>query len=147
MSEYICNAPLKFSGKDYAIGDVVPDGIVIPKRARTLIVSGHLTEVPACVPPKAATVDSNGVSDVNPINIPINTENGSMTLTMSPSGITAAISIVQLSVEGAIEKIRSVDDDDVLILLHSIERRKGVLKAIEERHAALAGGDMSGKNV
>lgn len=150
MSRYICNAPLRFSGKDYAIGDIIPDGVVLPRRARTLVVSGHLTELSDDPENMMAKAELQGAYSDKPINIPINTENGLISLTMSPQDIVSSITILQLASEAACDAIREVTSDDVLILLHALEKRKGVLKVIEEQHAALAvqtGGDAGGENI
>ena len=150
MGEYICNATLRFSGKDYAIGDVVPDGIVMPKRARALIASGHLTELQTPGETESLKTDSKGLSGGTLINIPINTEEGLISLILSPQAVVSALSIVQLTVDAAVAEIRKVTDDDILILLHAIDRRKGVLKVLEEQPAVLTaqtGGDTDGTNV
>lgn len=150
MSEYICNAQLRFSGKDYAIGEKIPDGVVMPKRAKALIASGHLTELTEATNNNALNPTSNELLDDTLINIPINTDNGPIQLKMSSQSVISSLTIVQLTVDAANEAVKKVQDDDVLILLHAIERRKGVLKVIEEQHATLAaqtGGDAVGENV
>ncbi len=150
MSRYICNAPLRFSGKDYAMGDIVPDGIILPRRARALIVSKHLTELSDTEDTVTHKTDSHGSYDSNIINIPIHSDNDLISLTMSSQDVVDAISTVQLTTEAACDSIRQIKSDDVLILLHAIEKRKGVLKVIEEQHATLAvqaGGDAVGENV
>lgn len=150
MSEYICNAMLRFSGKDYAIGEVIPDGVVVPKRARALIASGHLTELADARKKAVLKTDSNRFPDDILINIPINTDNGLISLNMSVQAVVSSLNIIQLTVDGASEAVKDVTDDDTLILLHAIERRKGVLKVIEEQHATLTtqtGGDADGKDV
>lgn len=166
MSEYICNAPLRFSGKDYAIGEKIPSGVVVPKRAKALMASGHLTELTESMkePEKepSPTMEIKEIHVDNLINIPIKSDNGTISLTMSPQEVVKALSIVQLTVDTMKDAIKEVKDDDVLILLHAIETRKGALSIIEAQHALLTtpaqqtaeqvvpaqtGGDAVGENV
>ncbi len=147
MSEYICKNPISLGGKDYAVGDKIPDGIVLPRRAIALIRSNYIVEVTK--ENTGSHSDSNECSDLGHINIPIRTSNEILTATVSPQSVSMAFSILQLGADEAIITIAETSDDDALMLINAVERRKGVLNALKERHAKLAkkDGDADACNV
>lgn len=140
MAEYICKLPVMFGGKKYFPGDCISGEIIIPKRAAALERSGHIISVTDeredLCEERSISPDTEGLIE-NHINIPIRTENGFSPITTTSQAVECVFQILQMNVEDANTVISCIDDDDVLLILHAVEKRKGVLKAIEDRHNAI----------
>ena len=140
MAEYICKLPVMFGGKKYFPGDCISGEVIIPKRAAALERSGHIVPVAdereEICEESPISPDTDDFTD-NHINIPIRTENGFSPLTTTSQAVEYVFQILQMNVEDANPVISFTDDDDMLLILHAVEKRKGVLKAIEERHTVI----------
>ena len=144
MGGFICMKPMTLSGQDFVPGDVIPAGVVLPSRELALKRNNSIVEAPEtgaeAETPKMA---QNSDFDSYPIEIPISTSEGLLTATVSSKSVASAFSILQLSEKEAKTAIAAETDDDALMLVNAVERRKNVLAAVKARHESLtpeAGG-------
>ena len=154
MSGYVCKKKITLSGNEYVPGELIPAEAVLPSRALSLMRSNYIV---AATDPEAADViakaeeaasasegDNSSQRDEkgdNLINLPIHTSEGILTATVSPQAVSTAFTILQLSEKEAKEVIKATEDDDALMLVNAIERRKGVGSAVAERHEQLTGSE------
>jgi hypothetical protein len=150
MSDYICKKPISLSGRQFAPGDVIPAEAIMPGRVLALTRSSYIVPMSEeASAQKASNSPQNDDFDSYPITLPFTTPEGLLQATVSSKSVVSAISILQLPEKEEKEKIAEVADDDVLMILDAVERRKAVLTAVKERHNALAAkaGDADGENV
>ena len=144
MSGYICKKMISLSGTTFVPGDVIPAEAVLPSRVLALKRSNYIVEAdldaPVTEAPKTA---QNSDFDNYPIEIPISTSEGLLSATVGSKSVATAFSILQLTEKDAKAAITDLEDDDALMLMNAVERRKNVLAAVKERHEKLteeAGG-------
>lgn len=139
---YIARKKCSFGGVDYVVGDSIPHDVVMPGRVRSLVKSGIIVESgsdlerirteisESAAPLKVAIVGTGGLMKVL---IPILATEGIMQLEVSPEEVTGYFGIVQMNAEEAIETIKTVDSQDVLIMLDALDQRKTVKTAAKAR--------------
>ena len=150
MNGYICMKAISLSGTQYVPGDAIPAEAVLPGRVLALTRSKYIAEVgDEDLAARTPVSPQNRNSEPTPINIPISTAEGLLEAPVSSQTVITAFTILQLSEKDAKAAIADVEDDDALMLMNAVERRKNVLTALKERHETLtegAGGD-NGQNV
>ena len=110
---YVALKPVNFGGKQYKIGETIPEGVVDERRSLFLKKSGHIAEVESAN--EAYTED----------------------LSVKPN--TLSIQLLQSMDEAKIEIATMTEEDTpVLQLLHEIDSRKGIKAAVETRLADLS---------
>lgn len=137
---YLCRKGLNISGTAYKPGDVIPDGVILPNRVRTLKAVGMISEV--------AENDGTPVvssSELSTISIPVKGENGDITLEVTPEEVQTVFSLLQMTANEGITAIGKVESDNVLILVHAVDTRKTIQNAAKERADILSSAD-DGKN-
>lgn len=141
MSEFVCKKPITLSGHSFSYGEVIPGGFVLPERALALIRSNYITEVDGSLLQikEVATpiLSFQSEDEETPITIPINTEKGILEVITSSQTVVTVFTIMQKTVEDAEKDIAELTDEDALILLNSVDSRKGIQKAAEERNTKL----------
>lgn len=154
MSGFICMKPITLSGQQFVPGDVIPAGVVLPSRELALKRNGCIVEAPENVQgetpsTEASKLPQNSDFDNYPIEIPISTSEGLLTATVGSKSVATAFSILQLGEKDAKAAIETVTDDDALMLMNAVERRKNVLSALKARHETLTaeGGGADGEDV
>lgn len=143
---YLCRKGLTISGVEYLPGDIIPDGVILPNRVRTLTAVGMISEVGendgTPVVNKQPDVPVPGLST---IKVPVKGDNGDITLEVTPEEIQEVFSLLQMTANDGITAIGKVESDNVLILVHAVDTRKTIQNAAKERADILSSAD-SDKN-
>lgn len=137
MSGFICNKPMKLSGRQYFPGDLIPAGAVLPSRESTLKKNGLIVSQPETVAQAPAGLPEGGGFDNFPIELQINASEGPGTVTVGSKAVAEAFAILQLSEKEAKIAIGKAEDGDVLTIVGAADHRKNVLTAVKERQSKL----------
>lgn len=142
----IAQKPCNFCGKRFFVGDEIPAELVVsPKTQAKLgvltiyndggVVPGAPLEVTLDV--GEVIVPLRAVEDQTQVTIPIEAETGIQTISVAPESIIEALRIMQRDVKEAEKVIENVEDEDVLIILHACDSRKGIKNASEKKALAM----------
>lgn len=138
MGVYTCTKPATFAGVRYLPGDTVPAEAIPADRVGAVIRLGLIAEAqpepPAAVPA--------------PFTVPVTLEDGTVyDVEVTPETVVEAVTILQMTAEGAMGRIKTVTDNTALILIDACESRKTVKKAAAARAAELEGGTAPGEAI
>lgn len=139
---YLCRKGLNISGTSYNPGDIIPDGVILPHRVRTLEAVGMISEVGENT--EAPVVNSQPVvstPELSTITIPIKGENGEISLEVTPEEVQEVFALLQMTANEGITAVGKVESDNVLILIHKIDTRKTMQNAAKERADILSSAD------
>ena len=139
---YTVNKPLNLKGRRRAIGEIVDNDDVEPKRAAFLIRNGYLSEIDSglldamewTAPPLASFPEKTGGIQ---IEIPIVKKEGAMVLSVTPESVSIALWLLQTAAAEAIPEIEKVEDENILIILDACDSRKTVKEAARIRAVEL----------
>ena len=131
---YVALKPVKFCGRQYKVGEIVPEGVVDERRSLFLKKSGHIAEV--------ASVNGAYAEDlnVNPNTLSIPLLQSKHELAVNAQQLLQFFATIQKTIEEAKIEIATMTEEDVpvLELLHEIDSRKGIKAAVETRLADLS---------
>lgn len=131
---YVALKPVKFCGRQYKVGEIVPEGVVDERRSLFLKKSGHIAE--------AASVNGANTENlsVNPNTLSIPLLQSKHELVMNAQQLSQFFAIIQKTIDEAKIEIATMTEEDVpvLELLHEIDSRKGIKAAVETRLADLS---------
>lgn len=131
---YVALKPVKFCGRQYKVGEIVPEGIVDERRSLFLKKSGHIAE--------AASVNGANTENlsVNPNTLSIPLLQSKHELVMNAQKLSQFFATIQKTMDEAKIEIATMTEEDVpvLELLHEIDSRKGIKAAVETRLADLS---------
>ena len=131
---YVALKPVNFGGKQYKIGEIIPEGVVDERRSLFLKKSGHIAEV--------ASVNGAYAEDlnVNPNTLSIPLLQSKHELAVNAQQLLQFFATIQKTIEEAKIEIATMTEEDtpVLQLLHEIDSRKGIKAAVETRLADLS---------
>lgn len=131
---YVALKPVKFCGRQYKVGEIVPEGIVDERRSLFLKKSGHIAE--------AASVNGANTENlsVNPNALSIPLLQSKHELVMNAQQLSQFFATIQKTIDEAKIEIATMTEEDVpvLELLHEIDSRKGIKAAVETRLADLS---------
>ena len=131
---YVALKPVKFCGRQYKVGEIVPEGVVDERRSLFLKKSGHIAE--------AASVNGANTENlsVNPNTLSIPLLQSKHELVMNAQQLSQFFATIQKTMDEAkIENATMTEEDvPVLELLHEIDSRKGIKAAVETRLADLS---------
>lgn len=131
---YVALKPVKFCGRQYKVGEIVPEGVVDERRALFLKKSGHIAE--------AASVNGANTENlsVNPNTLSIPLLQSKHELVMNAQQLSQFFATIQKTMDEAKIEIATMTEEDVpvLELLHEIDSRKGIKAAVETRLADLS---------
>lgn len=131
---YVALKPVKFCGRQYKVGEIVPEGVVDERRSLFLKKSGHIAE--------AASVNGANTENlsVNPNTLSIPLLQSKHELVMNAQQLSQFFAIIQKTMDEAKIEIATMTEEDVpvLELLHEIDSRKGIKAAVETRLADLS---------
>ena len=140
MSGYIAIKCATFNGVEYQAGSFIPENVILPSRLAALIRNGVVA--PADNASQIAIDALREPEDVESIKIPLQTENGSEELPVTPDALVAAIAILQMKQEDALSAIADLESENALKVVDACTRAQTVRKAIRMRLAELLmGGD------
>nr|DAJ45606.1 MAG TPA: hypothetical protein [Caudoviricetes sp.] len=131
---YVALKPVKFGGRQYKVGEIVPEGVVDERRSLFLKKSGHIAEVASAN--EAYTEDLS----VNPNTLSIPLLQSKHELAVNAQQLLQFFATIQKTMEEAKIEIATMTEEDapVLQLLHEIDSRKGIKAAVETRLADLS---------
>ena len=131
---YVALKPVNFGGKQYKIGETIPEGVVDERRSLFLKKSGHIAEVASAN--EAYTEDLS----VNPNTLSIPLLQSKHELVMNAQQLSQFFATIQKTMDEAKIEIATMTEEDVpvLELLHEIDSRKGIKAAVETRLADLS---------
>ena len=131
---YVALKPVKFCGRQYKVGEIVPEGVVDERRSLFLKKSGHIAE--------AASVNGANTENlsVNPNTLSIPLLQSKHELVMNAQQLSQFFATIQKTMDEAKIEIATMTEEDVLVLelLHEIDSRKGIKAAVETRLADLS---------
>ena len=121
---YVALKPVKFCGRQYKVGEIVPEGIVDEHIAEAASVNGANTEN----------------LSVNPNTLSIPLLQSKHELVMNAQQLSQFFATIQKTIDEAKIEIATMTEEDVpvLELLHEIDSRKGIKAAVETRLADLS---------
>lgn len=134
---YICAKAMRLNGVDYVPGDTIPENVFRSGRARTLKTFGYISEIGDGEP----VADKQPVSQLEEvtIKIPIKAENGSnMEVELTHGELLIVFADMQMTVEECTAEVAKEENEKVLIILHSVDSRKGVKQAAKSRAIELS---------
>lgn len=140
MGVYTCIKPANFAGVKYMPGDIVPAEDIPADRVGAVIRLGLIAEAqPAQEVQPAAPA---------PFTVPVTLEDGTVCdVEVTPETVVEAVTVLQMTAEDAMHRIKTVTDDTALILIDACESRKTVKKAAAARAAELEGGTAPGEAI
>ena len=135
---YVAVKPCRFAGQEFRIGDSVPAEVVQPGAAKNLVKMGIIAPTDAVAP--APVVQKAPAAPVQPttIDLTVTTKEGEMQLSPSVDGIKKVFAVLTGNVKDAEKTIKTIDEDDTLILLHLADARKSVKDLAEARAVEIA---------
>lgn len=131
---YVALKPVKFCGRQYKVGEIVPEGIVDERRSLFLKKSGHIAEAASV---NGANTENLSVNH-NTLSIPL--LQSKHELVMNAQQLSQFLATIQKTMDEAKIEIATMTEEDVpvLELLHEIDSRKGIKAAVETRLADLS---------
>lgn len=134
MDGYICLKPVKLSGVQYNPNDFIPLDAVLPSRVPALMRNGTIAQVSEQDNVSESTVnDFEGVVDELAVSVPIHTADGVMELVTPCSEVQQVFEIMQLSAKEAPDVIKTVESENILIILDACDSRKTITDAVKAR--------------
>lgn len=131
MNGYIARKAITLNGIEYAAGDTIPADAVLPSRVPTLMRTGTIASTAdRAVGAKTPQIQTE---EVGGVDLPIKTENGTLTLCASREDIVKAVEVLQMTADDAAEAVAEIESEDALIIIDACESRKTVQKAVKTR--------------
>ena len=130
----IAKKPCNFGGKDFWIGDQIPDELVLNPEAQEKI--GILAIIGKAEDGAPANDDIAARVGQVLFTIPIVNGNETIKIDMSEENIVQAVSIMQMKASDAEKAIQEVEDENVLIFLNALDARKSVKDAAKKKAIA-----------
>ena len=140
MGVYTCIKPANFAGVKYMPGDIVPAEAIPADRVGAVIRLGLIAE--------AQPAQEVQPAPPAPFTVPVTLEDGTVyDVEVTPETVVEAVTVLQMTAEDAMHRIKTVTDDTALILIDACESRKTVKKAAAARAAELEGGTAPGEAI
>lgn len=128
----IAQRPCHFGGKDFFIGEEVPEDLVL--NPGFMIQAGVLVETASAIL-KAETGEA-----VDAIHVVLHREGEELALSLSEQDLQKVFDVLTGAANAAGDIIGAMDSDDALILIHAADGRKGVKTLAAERAKELGDG-------
>lgn len=130
---YIALKPCKFgAGREYLIGDTIPDEVVADSAAKRLISMGVIAEV------NKAEAQTVVISDTT-LSIMVKTDDGEAVLEPTDKGVQDIFTVLIGKAAEAEAVIKEMDDREALLLLSMADGRKSVSALASARAEELKG--------
>ena len=140
MGVYTCIKPANFAGVKYMPGDIVPAEAIPADRVGAVIRLGLIAE--------AQPAQEVQPAPPAPFTVPVTLEDGTVCdVEVTPETVVEAVTVLQMTAEDAMHRIKTVTDDTALILIDACESRKTVKKAAAARAAELEGSTAPGEAI
>lgn len=139
MGVFTCTKPATFAGVKYMPGDIVPAEAIPADRVGAVIRLGLIAEAqqpaqePQQQPPE--TVEP---APPAPFTVQVKAEDGTAyDVEMTPEAVVELVTVLQMTVDDATDRIKTITDGAALIVIDACDSRKTVKKAAAARAAAL----------
>ncbi len=132
MNGYIALKTITLSGVEYVEGATIPADAVLPSRVPALIRTKKIARINEH-PAEAQETPQNDAKVFEGVNLPIKTENGVLELPASGEDIVKAVELLQMNADDAIQAVKEIESDTVLIIVDAIDGRKTVKAAVKAR--------------
>lgn len=131
--QYLCEKQLSIGGVTYNAGDVVPDGVILPERTGKLLRNGYIAEIGSELPEKQVERTAKPAQ----FNIPLFKDDQILTVPLNEEDVKTWSLILQKNTAEATELIDNIDNENLLMVIHATDSRKGIKAATESKAAAL----------
>lgn len=143
----IAQRPCNFGGKKFLIGEEIPAELVVnPKeqeRRGVLAIAAEAEQYTA----ETQEIEQNASEIPIEVKVEYDGEKEQMlSLLMRPEELQIVISIMQMTAEEGVTEITTVESNNILILLHALDRRKTIKNAAREREVMLYSVDSTDGN-
>ena len=129
---YIALKPFRSAGVDYIIDDKVDVSKLNEAQIANLVQKKLIVK----------TGEDETVLPATPfpetVTIPVDADDGTIEVSMTPEQLLAVIAILQLTAEEAAKEVNELTEDAQLVLIHRLDTRKTVKTAAKNRAEALA---------
>jgi hypothetical protein len=130
----------KFAGQEFRIGEIIPDELIHREAIPRLKASGMIAEYSSgSLLTAAGSIDGSPDDMMENIQVvvPVFKDDQKIECLLDEEQIGTWATILQSNVSDAADMIASVDDEDLLMVIHATDSRKGVKTAVEERVTSL----------
>lgn len=149
--QYLCKKQLVVGGITYYPGNIVPEGVILPKRSLKLIKNNYISEIDkeygkasvqkGFTQEQVDQIIDNAVLEALDkrevsIQVAVKGESGEgdhIVVLATQMEIQQIFSIMQMNVEEAVKEIVEIKNENILILLHAIDNRKMVKEASKKQ--------------
>ena len=124
---YIALKPCEFGGKKYIVNDLIPDEVIAkPKK---------LIDAKIIAPQKGDINET--VTTTDNFMFPILTNDGFVTQEVTTENLFEALTTVQKNADEVKKSVNECSEQEVLLMVYSLDSRKGVKDAVDKRLVAL----------
>ena len=129
---YIALKPFRSAGVDYIIDDKVDVSKLNEAQIANLVQKKLIVKTGE----DETVLPGTPVAEL--VTIPVDAEDGTIEVSMTPEQLLVVIAILQLTAEKAAEAVNELTEDSQLVLIHRLDTRKTVKTAAQNRAEALA---------
>lgn len=127
---FTARKPCSFAGKKFSIGETIPAGMVHPTAVGRLIKSGVIAEAGA-----GPLLPATPSIEPEKVWVPILTDEGEAEIDMTIEDLLVAVKAIQMPDDELIEMIKTIESEDVLILVDVIRGNSDNPAIHEAAHA------------
>lgn len=127
MKGFIAKRSCSFGGVDYSVGEFIPHEAVMPNRVAALKATNTIAEV---------NMPEEQQGEIM-VEIPIINGDELFYVGLTTQEIIDVVTIMQQNTETATSSIAEITNHDQLIMLDTLESRKGVKEVVKKRAEAL----------
>lgn len=126
---------VKFAGKEFKIGEAIPDELVLPEARTRLIKNGVIAEAAGAGPllPAPSSIGEKPAK----IAVPILADEGEAVMDMSVEDVICAIKTIQKPEEEILKDIETIESEEVLILIDVLNGAKEPVHGAAAARAAV----------
>lgn len=121
------------AGQEFRIGDIIPDELIHTEAIPRLKSSGMIAENSSGPLLTAAA----SIDEIPSVDVPVIKDGQTIHCLLDAEQIWLWATLLQSNVSDATDMISSVEDEDLLMVIHATDGRKGVKTVVEERVTVL----------
>lgn len=131
--QYLCEKQLSIGGVTYNAGDVISDGVILPERTGKLMRSGYIAEIGGESPEKQI----ENTEKSKQFNIPLFKDHRIIMASLDEEAVKTWSFVLQKNASEAVEIIDTINNDELLKVIHATDSRKSIKAAAESRAAII----------
>lgn len=139
MDGYIAQKRCRILEVKYLPGEAIQKDAVPPDLEERLIKGGFIVstgEEPAKGTASNAQNAAGAANEPTKVKVPVCTKDGVLTLEMEPDDVAETIRILQLNAEEAAAAVATIETEEILILIDTLDSRKTVKNAVRAKAEA-----------